>query len=41
MVFLTHPISAALLLIAILLVRGPMLLHWRNWRKGAVSHEAV
>ena len=41
MVFFTHPISASLLLIAVLLVLGPMLLRWRNRQKGAVGPEAV
>ena len=41
MVFFTQPISAALLLIAALLVLGPMLLRWRNRQKDAVGPEAV
>jgi putative tricarboxylic transport membrane protein len=41
MVFFTHPISASLLLIAVLLVLGPMLLRWRNRQKDAVGPEAV
>jgi putative tricarboxylic transport membrane protein len=40
-VFFTHPISAGLLVTAVVLVLGPMLLRWRNRQKGVVGNEAV
>jgi putative tricarboxylic transport membrane protein len=40
-VFFTHPISAGLLITAVVLVLGPMLLRWRKRQKGAVGNEAV
>jgi putative tricarboxylic transport membrane protein len=40
-VFFTHPISAGLLVTAVVLVLGPMLLRWRNRQKGMVGNEAA
>jgi putative tricarboxylic transport membrane protein len=40
-VFFTHPISAGLLVTAVVLVLGPMLLRWRKRQKGAVGHETA
>jgi putative tricarboxylic transport membrane protein len=40
-VFFTHPISAGLLITAVVLVLGPILLRWRKRQKGAVGNEAV